>query len=84
MPKLKLRCFPIAALVFGQFVHPGLAGAQTNPTIVSVAAEPAAEAKVGKVLRAFRIADAAPRIDGVTSRTEAVKVASRRGLVRLE
>ncbi len=64
MPTFTLRCSLLAALVVGQFVHPGLAGAQNNPALVSVAAEPAAEAKVGKVLRAFRITGDAPRIDG--------------------
>ena len=64
MPQFTLRCSLLAALVFGQFVLPGLARAQTTPVILSAAAEPAAEAKAGKVLRAFRTTDGAPRIDG--------------------
>ena len=48
-----------------QLLLPGLASAQTAPLAVSDAAEPAAEAKAGKVLRALRIAERAPRIDGM-------------------
>jgi hypothetical protein len=64
MPQFELRCTLLAALLFAQFVHPGVARAQTNPTILSASAEPAADVKVGKVVRAFRIAGVAPRIDG--------------------
>jgi uncharacterized protein DUF5916/cellulose/xylan binding protein with CBM9 domain len=54
----------IAALVVLQFFRPAPAHAQQVSTARSDAAEPAAEAKVGKRLLAFRVAGAAPQIDG--------------------
>jgi uncharacterized protein DUF5916/cellulose/xylan binding protein with CBM9 domain len=54
----------IAALVFLQSLGPAPAHAQEVSTVRSGAAEPDAEAKVGKQLLAFRIAGAAPQIDG--------------------
>ena len=52
----------LAAL--GQLFIPGRAHAQEAPAWPSDADEPAAEAKVGKVLRAFRITGSTPQIDG--------------------
>ena len=58
----RLTLFAVVALL--QLLRPGLGHAQDAPTVPSDAAEPAAEAKVGKALRAFRITGDAPQIDG--------------------
>ena len=58
---LRLLCV-LAAL--GQFFLPDLAHAQDGSALQSDAAEPAVPEKVGKALRAFRITDGAPRVDG--------------------
>ena len=55
--------YVLAAL--GQLFIPGGAHAQEAPAWPSAADEPAAEAKEGKVLRAFRITGSPPRIDGL-------------------
>ena len=64
MPQVTSWRALLVVLLFGQFVHAGVASAQTTPIVLSSAAEPAADAKAGKVLRALRLTGAAPRIDG--------------------
>ena len=51
-------------VALGQLLIAGRAHAQFAPVWPSDADEPAAEAKVGKVLRAFRITGSTPQIDG--------------------
>jgi hypothetical protein len=57
-----VRLFALLALA--QFLSPGLAYAQAAVTGPQNAAEPTAEQKVGKVLRAMRLTGDAPQIDG--------------------
>ena len=63
-PCFVVRLGLFCVLALGQLLLPGLAHAQDAPPVPSDVAEPAAETKVGKILRAFRITGNAPQIDG--------------------